>query len=342
MIDIDNRGESEELLGVFHSRLSARSARSTADSYRGGVKRWLSWLEEHNIHPWDVRSTDLHDYLSRMLNDGYASDTIKVHRAGISAFYDECRRMAESRTLEIMKDVDPGDIPDNPADGVDLSEWKNMKKGSKKAQTLKEDTFYLLPEGVKQLEQNAVSPSTRNALIIKLLYQTGLRESELADTRLIDLDLDARSIRIRSDKSHLNRTVWYQPTLTPLIKHWINGGVRDALDPGGSSEYLLLSSQGNQLSEHSINRVIVDSAWDAGIQEIMYTDVAGRNRHKITAHTLRHSYAVQSVKNGMPTRWLQIVLGHKNLATTEDYLNVLDSDVRDAVRKYGAGSEEIE
>ena len=60
---------------------------------------------------------------------------------------------------------------------------------------------------------------------------------------------------------------------------------------------------------------------------------------KITAHVLRHSFAVQSLKNGMDTWTLQKLLGHAKIETPERYLRLAKSDVSDAARKYGAGTE---
>lgn len=81
------------------------------------------------------------------------------------------------------------------------------------------------------------------------------------------------------------------------------------------------------------------AAEDAGLQAHVHTDAAGNDRGKVTAHVLRHSYAVQCIKNGMDTRRLQKLLGHSKIETTERYLQFANDDLRDAARKYGAGSE---
>ena len=85
--------------------------------------------------------------------------------------------------------------------------------------------------------------------------------------------------------------------------------------------------------------MVKKAAQSAGLQAHVHTDASGNDRGKVTAHVLRHSFAVQSIKNGMDTRRLQKLMGHSKIETTEQYLQFANDDLRDAARKYGAGSE---
>ena len=82
-----------------------------------------------------------------------------------------------------------------------------------------------------------------------------------------------------------------------------------------------------------------EAAEGAGLQSNVHTDAAGNVRGKVTAHVLRHSFAVQSIKNGMDTRRLQKLMGHSKIETTERYLQFANNDLREAARRYGPGSE---
>ncbi|TKX86474.1 hypothetical protein EXE43_08250 [Halorubrum sp. SS5] len=97
--------------------------------------------------------------------------------------------------------------------------------------------------------------------------------------------------------------------------------------------------QPEQIASKQINRVVRKVADSAGLQEEVYTNAEGKKQMKVTAHVLRHRFAVQSFKNGMDTRTLQKLLGHAKIETTERYLRLAKSDMRDAARKYGAGTE---
>jgi integrase/recombinase XerD len=230
------------------------------------------------------------------------------------------------------------EIPDvdNPTEDLDVSGWQQLKNDTRKEQELKE-VHYLEPEEIRQLTENVGAESLRNELIIRLLYQTGLRRAELAETRVEDVDKENRTINIRAPKTHLNRTVRYQPNLDALLTRWLNVN-REALATAGSP-YLFPTSHSERIAPEYVNQIVKDAAEAAGLQDEVFTDANGRSRSKVTAHTLRHSYAVQSLKNGMDTRTLQKLLGHAQIETTEKYLRLSKEDVLDAARQYGAGSE---
>lgn len=126
------------------------------------------------------------------------------------------------------------------------------------------------------------------------------------------------------------------------MNQWINGGYRDRFSVAADSDHLFLSRISGQMGSGSINKMVKKAAESAGIQQPLYTDASGKTRWKVTAHTLRHSMAVQSIKNGMNVRFLQDILGHADITTTERYLEVTEDDSLDALQKYGAGVEEPE
>jgi len=154
---------------------------------------------------------------------------------------------------------------------------------------------------------------------------------------LQDLDTDARAIKVRATKTHQNRTVYYQPTLDTTLKRWLNVD-RKALATAGS-EYLFPTSHSEQIDPDHITRMVKQAAESSGLQSHVHTDAAGNHRGKVTAHVLRHSFAVQSIKNGMDTRRLQKLMGHSKIETTERYLQFANDDLQDAARKFRPGNE---
>jgi integrase/recombinase XerD len=333
--------DTSAAIAEFRDRQLTKKAESTVTSYTLTVEKWAEWLQNPGEKDYDVNrrgrdakniynatTGDLRVFLRQQLQDGIAGGTIRNRRWAIASFYQELKEISEEGY----------DLPDfeNPSDDLDTSDWQSLSGESKKAEELKE-VYYLEPDEIDLLAENVSNPKLRNELIIRLLYQTGLRRGEISETRLKDVDTDERSISVHATKTHLNRTVYYQPSLDTLMNRWVNVE-RKALATSGS-EYLFPTYKTEQIAPKQINRTVRKAADNAGIQEHVYTNAEGNEQMKITAHTLRHSFAVQSLKNGMDTRTLQKLLGHAKIETTERYLRLAKSDVRDAARKYGAGTE---
>lgn len=336
--------DTEALINEFYARQTTKKADRTADRYTQDVRDWAEWLQNpgakefdpdtRNREPkelWEATTHDIRTYLQHMLQNGnYAGGTVSMRESSLSVFYQEYDRLTDDPAL---------DLPEiqNPTEELDLSDWSVLKNGTKKEQKLKEGVQYLKPEEIDQLAASVPRPTLRNELIVRLLYHTGLRRTELAETRLEDIDTDERAIKVRATKTHLNRTVYYQPPLDTLITRWLNVE-RKALATAGS-EYLFPTSHSEQINPDHITKIVKQAAETAGLQSHVHTDASGNHRGKVTAHVLRHSFAVQCIKNGMDTRRLQKLLGHSKIETTERYLQFANDDLRDAARKFGAGSE---
>lgn len=333
--------DTDSVIAEFQDRQLTKKAESTVSSYTHTIENWTEWLENPGVKEYDVNrrdrdsktiydatTGDLRVFLRQQLQAGIAGGTIRTRRWAIASFYQELKEISDEGY----------DLPnfENPSEDLDTSDWQSLSGESKKAEVLKE-VYYLEPEEIDLLAENAPNPKLRNELIIRLLYQTGLRRGEMAETRLKDVDTEERSISVHATKTHLNRTVYYQPSLDTLMNRWVNVE-RKALATAGS-EYLFPTFKTEQIAPKQLSRTVKKAANAAGLQSQVYTNAAGQEQMKVTAHVLRHSFAVQSLKNGMDTRTLQKLLGHAKIETTERYLRLAKSDVRDAARKYGAGTE---
>ncbi|MDL0137668.1 site-specific integrase [Halobacterium salinarum] len=332
--------DTDSLIDMFRSRQEDFKADSTADSYSRTAKKWAEWLANPGAKDYDqndrnrdaktvyeATDADIRMFLRYQLQSGLTGGTVRNRRWAITAFYKELERMAG----------DGFGIPEfeNPAEGLDLSDWKPLKQSNigKKKEELKDDVTYLKPEEIKQLAENVTPPIPRNELIIRLLYQTGLRRGELSDIRLEDIDRDNREIDIHAEKTHLNRTVYYKPKLDTQLNRWVNVERKSLVTAG--SEYLFPTYKSEQISPEQVNRTVRKAADNAGLQEYVYTNAGGKEQVKITAHVLRHSFAMNCLKNDMDSKFIQELMGHAKIETTERYLNAIDDDIRNAYRTRG-------
>lgn len=292
-----------------------KGAKTTGERYASAMRNFARWLEANDKSLWEVDWRDVHAHLGELV-DGDASPSGFIDaKMGIKAFY-------VGSELYVPEGVE---VPDDPTDHPELEGWAILKEPSKKEQALNTDDFSLALHEIQMLADGVSSPTLRNELIIRLLYQTGLRRAELSKVRLSDVDRDEREINVQSDKSWISRVVPYQPSLDFLFSQWLEGGYRSAEPTADTSPYLFPSKKGEKITPKTVGRVVKRAAENAGLQTVMYVDAGGRERFKITAHTLRHTFARGALDPDVGSgqinlRDLQQLMGHKRLATTERYL----------------------
>ena len=191
---------------------------------------------------------------------------------------------------------------------------------------------------IKYLESNELrlifdsAENERDYLILWLLYDSGMRVSELVTTRVADVDLAQRFIRIQASRTKTKRA--RSPRISDytreLLKAYIeeHGLPKDGwLFPGQKS--------GRHLSTKTVRRIVDRAAVKAGLQVVEPRNKV--NRKRIGPHTLRHSHAVTALTEGIPLHDLQRQLGHNKLATTEIYTRVAPVHTREAYDRAGFG-----
>ncbi len=163
--------------------------------------------------------------------------------------------------------------------------------------------------------------SLRDKAILELLFSTGLRVSELCSlTNDIDFSADQFSIRGKGGKV---RVVFISDDARKALKKYmaLRKDMSDALFVQVGKE-LETIKEIRPLTRRSIERIVKQCAIKAGISK------------KVTPHVLRHCFATDLLGNGADIRSVQIMLGHANIATTQIYTHVTDSQLRDVHKKF--------
>ena len=159
---------------------------------------------------------------------------------------------------------------------------------------------------------------TRNKAIIETMYGCGLRVSELVDLKISDLFFEEGFIRV-SGKGSKQRFV---PISSVTIK-WINiymNEIRVHLKISSEHEDILfLNRRGKQLTRAMIFTIVKQLAVFAGI------------RKKVSPHTFRHSFATHLLENGADLRSIQAMLGHESITTTEIYMHVDKTKLKEVI-----------
>lgn len=195
-----------------------------------------------------------------------------------------------------------------------FSEIKNPKKDKSLPKYVKDndiDKMFLIPDTNKAYGQ-------RNLVIIRLLYATGVRVSELVNIKLKDIDVSDRTIRILGKGSKERVVVFGVNTQSDLKKYLSDG--RRQLDIRGN-DYLFLNKDGNRLSSRYVRKIIDDIVVKASI------------KMHISPHMLRHTFATEMLNNGADLVSVKDLLGHESLNTTSIYTHLSDDKIREIYDK---------
>lgn len=173
----------------------------------------------------------------------------------------------------------------------------------KKPQTL---PVVLSPEEVLQF-LGCVS-STRSRAVLTTCYAAGLRISEALHLKPVDIDSQRMVIRVEQGKGRKDRYVMLSPQLLEMLRQYWR-----AVRPNG---WLFEGNiPGRPLDKSAVEQACHKARRLAGL------------RKPITPHSMRHAFAVHLLEAGTDVRTIQLLLGHRSLATTAHYLRIAASKV---------------
>jgi len=165
-----------------------------------------------------------------------------------------------------------------------------------------------LPIVLSKKEVTATIASANNLkhkCIISLLYSAGLRRSELLNLKLTDIESKRMLIRVQDAKGNKDRYT--------LLSETVLKDLRNYYKQYKPKEYLFEGQHKKQYSPNSVGKVVSNTAYKAGI------------KIPVSAHILRHSFATHLLESGVDIRYIQLLLGHNSLKTTEIYTHVAKS-----------------
>jgi integrase/recombinase XerD len=139
----------------------------------------------------------------------------------------------------------------------------------------------------------------KHRLLIALSYSAGLRVSEAVNLRITDIDLDECTLFVREGKGKKDRRTVISEKLIKDIQR-LSAGKED-------DEYLFDSQQGGAITTRTAQKIFGQALQRAQITK------------KATFHSLRHSFATHLLENGVDVRYVQELLGHANIRTTQRY-----------------------
>jgi integrase/recombinase XerD len=177
-------------------------------------------------------------------------------------------------------------------------------KGAKKTNYL---PTILSKDEIDRMLVKTINP--KHNFLISLMYSAGLRVSEAIKIHMRDFDLDRKLIMIRHGKGQKDRCTLLSEKLIPILKKQIL-----LKKP---SDYLFTGAGGvGHLTSESAEKIVKKAAEAAGIAK------------KVTCHSLRHSFATHLLEAGTSIRYIQELLGHARLETTQIYTKVANNNLQ--------------
>jgi integrase/recombinase XerD len=174
----------------------------------------------------------------------------------------------------------------------------------------------------KLLEQPAklsTPEAKRDEAMLRLLYASGMRVSELISLNVGDVDTDGDFVRCFG-KGHKERIVPIARKASLAVKEYLKEN-RPRLVRSDAEKALFLNRRGDRLTRQGFWQILKGYAKEAGLGG------------EITPHTLRHSFATHMLSGGADLRSVQELLGHANISTTQVYTHLTTEHVRRTYEK---------
>lgn len=264
-----------------------KHSENTVINYRVDILEFNEFMNENLL---DISKEDINKYLNYMYSINASKSTISRKLSSLRTFYNYLlkKEIIEKNYFLLIK---------------------NPKKGASLPRYVKEidiDKMFLIPDKSKPIGQ-------RNLLVVRMLYATGIRVSELVNIEIKDININDRTIRILGKGSKERMVVFGIHTQEELQLYLKDG--REKMNVR-QSNYLFLNKDGHRLSDRYVRKIIDDIIAKASI-----------DMH-VSPHMLRHTFATEMLNNGADLVNVKELLGHSSLDTTSIYTHVSDEMIK--------------
>ena len=245
------------------------------------IKTYITCLKNfknyfYKIEIDQLSKDDIIEYLFHLIKNNYSKSTQNQHINAIKFYFEKCLRQKREYYL-----------------------IERPRKEKKLPNILSKNEIQLLFNSTYNL---------KHLTILAVIYSCGLRVSELINIKINDIDNNRMVIHIKKAKGNKDRQVQLTNQLLELLRKYYKKYL--------PVNYLIVGQNGGKYSTTSIQKIIKNSSFKAGINK------------KVTPHTLRHSFATHLLENGTDIRFIQKILGHSDIKTTQIYTHVSNAHLK--------------
>lgn len=281
-------------------RFEKNASENTIEAYVSDLQKLQDFAEQNlmNITPITISYEHLQEFLYQVSKINYSERTQARWISSIKGFF--------SFLLEDeLREDNPSALLETPKLGLYLPDTLSLEEIEKLISATEENTDL----------------AKRNRCMIEVLYGCGLRVSELTELQISNINFKENYLKIQG-KGDKVRFVPLADYTAGFIKNYINNiRSKQKINPK-HSDILFLNSRGAQISRQMVFLIIKEIVRKAGIQK------------NISPHTFRHSFATHLLQNGADLRFIQEMLGHSSITTTEIYTHLNTEELHETILKY--------
>lgn len=273
-------------------------SKNTLESYGRDLRDFIIFLESRNIVQLNaVLPTDLTRYLTTLEDLSKSKSTISRVAASLRSFfgymYNE-KAIEKNPTLRLVSPKVDKKLPE--------------------VLTFEEiDCLLSQPDPTSAVGK-------RDKAMLELLYATGIRVSELTSLNVDDFNLQLGYLKCSGSSN--DRIIPIGSEAKNALENYIQHGRLKLLKTNQENETaLFVNYSGSRLTRQGFWKIIKRYSEEAGIEKT------------ITPHTLRHSFAAHLIQNGADLKAVQEMLGHSDLSSTQVYLTIGQSRLKDVYDK---------
>ena len=272
-------------------------SRNTLDAYRSDLLQFGAFLQRRGTGAVAAGHADLAAFLGELAagteqRPAVAAATLQRKAACLRSFYRHLRR-------EEIIDSDP------------TADIRAPRKQQRLPKVLSRDEVGRLLRAPRGTEPAVL----RDRALLELMYACGLRASEAIDLELGDIDVQTGVLRARG-KGAKERLVPIGREAVMAVRTYVQRG-RPALVGARDERHLFVNHRGAGLTRQGLYKIVQRHAKEAGLE------------HKMSPHTLRHTFATHLLAGGCDLRSLQEMLGHADIATTQMYTHLSAERLKD-------------
>lgn len=271
---------------IKYLKYEKRFSKHTIRAYQNDLRQFYEYLEQSKRGDDILSQQDLdkqiRSWIVHLMEEEISERTINRKISTLKSFFKYLRRTGKIEQDPIAKIINP--------------------KVSKRLPTFVDEEHMEILENSNLFTNDFYGK--RDRLIVEMLYQTGMRVSELVEIRNDDVDLTGKQLKVHG-KRNKERIIPINEGLVDLIKEY--KVLRDNQFRRFSEDHLLVTNKGKKLYAKSVYRVVRN-----------YLAIVTTLEQK-SPHVLRHSFATHMLNHGADLNAIKELLGHANLSATQIY-----------------------